>query len=61
MFAWKSTVNLTKCTTKAHVHDAFTVLLVLKLGLVVVVIVIITIIHQVSKSLYKPATVPILS
>ena len=34
---------------------------VLKLGLVLIVIVIIAIIHQVFKSLYKPATVPILS
>ena len=33
----------------------------LKLGLVVIVIVIIAITHQVFKSLYKPATVPILS
>ena len=60
-FAEKSTVNLMKCTTKVCIHDAYTVLLVLKLGLVVVVIVIITIKQQVFRSLYKPATMPILS
>ena len=53
MFAYKSTVNLTKCTTKSRTHDAYTVLLVLKLWLVVVVIVITTIKHQVFKSLYN--------
>ena len=61
VFALKSKVNLTKCTTKVCTHNTDTVLLVLKLGLVVVVIVIITIIHQVFRSLFKPATVPILS
>ena len=50
-----------KCTTKVHTHDAYTVSLVLKLGLVVVVIVINTIKHQVFRSLYKPTTVTILS
>ena len=60
MFALKSKVNLTKCTAKVRTHDTYTVLLVLKLGLVVVVIVVITI-HQVFESLYKSATVPILS
>ena len=38
-------------------HDAHTLLLVLKLGLIVVVIVINTITHQVFRSLYKPTTV----
>ena len=61
MFAQKSTVNLTKCTTKARAQDAYTVLLVLKLGLVVFVIVTLTITYQVFKSLYKPATIPTLS
>ena len=61
MFALKSKVNLKKCATKVCTHDAYTVLLVLKLGLVVVVIVIITILHQVFISPYKPTTVPILS
>ena len=56
----ESTVNLTKCTTKVPTHDAYTVLLVLKLGLIVVVIVINTITHQVFKSLCKPTSVPIL-
>ena len=39
-----------------HTHDAYTVLLVLKLGLVVVVIVIITVVHQVFISPYKPTS-----
>ena len=61
MFALKSKVNLTKSTTKLCKHDAYTVLFVLKLRLVVVVNVIITITCQVFRSLYKPATVPVLS
>ena len=61
MFTQKSTVNLKKCTTTGRTHDAYNVLLVLKLGLVVVVVVIITIINQAFRSLYKPATVSILS
>ena len=62
ILALKSKVNLLKCTTKVCTHDAYTVLLVLKLGLVVTVIVIITIIHLVFRSLYKPAnSVTILS
>ena len=55
MFAKKSTVNLNKCTTKVRTRDAYIVLLVLKSGLVVIVVVIITFIHQVFRSLYKPA------
>ena len=47
MFALKWTVNLKICTTRVRKHDADTVLLVLKSGLVVFVIVIITIIRQV--------------
>ena len=50
-----------KCTTKVHTHGAYTVLLVLELGLVVVVIVINTITHQVFRPLCKPTTVTILS
>ena len=62
MLALKSKVNLMKCTTKVYIHDAYTVLLVLKLGLIVTVIVIITIIHLLFRSLYKPAnSVTILS
>ena len=61
MFAQKSTVNLTKSTTKVPTHDAYTVLLVLKLGLIVVFTVINTITHQVFRSLYKTTTVTILN
>ena len=62
MLALKSKVNLMKCTTKVYIHDAYTVLLVLKLGLIVTVIVIITIIHLLFRSLYKPSnSVTILS
>ena len=58
MFALKSEVNLMKWTTKVRTHDVYTVLLVLKLGLVVNIIIIV--IHQVSRSLYKPPKVTIL-
>ena len=60
MFALKSKVKLTKSRTQVCTCDAYIVQFVLKLRLVVVVNVIITITCQVFRSLYKPATVPIL-